>query len=151
MSYKDIKLPKMPDPTSIYKSVVEKAKSIVRNSQDVVDGVDVNDIIDINNLPNDMPEMEKLRWKLLHVTSERDRLQQVCDEVVPKEYIECPKCNKQHIEGTLRDNPKIDGRKRPHHTHRCYHCGNVWDEGRWSFGAPVPKPVNFTSATRIAE
>ena len=51
----------------------------------------------------------------------------------------CPKCGKQHIEGARFDNPELDGRRRPHHTHRCYHCKHVWDSGRWSFGVDVSK------------
>lgn len=83
----------------------------------------------------------RLRSELESMTAERDRLQRACDEGLPREYIECPTCGKQHIEGPRHDNPALDGRKRPHHTHRCYHCGHVWPSGRWSFGADVPKPV----------
>lgn len=65
---------------------------------------------------------------------ERDRLQRACDEGLPRERIDCPACGVRHIEGPRHDNPSVDGRTRPHHTHRCYHCGHVWDAGRWSFG-----------------
>jgi len=69
------------------------------------------------------------------LVAERDRLQRACDEGLPREVIRCPKCGAQHLEWFRHDAPGIDGRKRPHHTHRCYHCEHVWDSGRWSFGA----------------
>ena len=65
---------------------------------------------------------------------ERERLQRACDEGLPRERIDCPACGLAHVEGPRHDDPSIDGRTRPHHTHRCYHCGHVWDAGRWSFG-----------------
>jgi hypothetical protein len=65
---------------------------------------------------------------------ERDRLQRSCDEGLPRERIDCPACGVRHVEGPRHDDPSIDGRTRPHHTHRCYVCGHVWDAGRWSFG-----------------
>ena len=92
----------------------------------------------------------RLRSELEAVTAERDRLQRACDEGLPREYIECPTCGKQHIEGPRHDNPALDGRKRPHHTHRCYHCGHVWPSGRWSFGADVPKPTEHAAALDAA-
>lgn len=69
------------------------------------------------------------------LVAERDRLQRACDEGLPREVIRCPRCNAQHLEWFRHDAPGIDGRRRPHHTHRCYHCEHVWDSGRWSFGA----------------
>ncbi len=84
------------------------------------------------------------------VEAQRDRLQRACDEGLPREYLECPACHAQHIEGPRHDNPAIDGRKRPHHTHRCYGCGHVWDAGRWSFGADVPKPAPESAALDAA-
>lgn len=83
---------------------------------------------------------------LAAMTAERDRLQRACDEGLPREYLECPACHAQHIEGPRHDNPALDGRTRPHHTHRCYGCGHVWDAGRWSFGADVPKPLPDNAA-----
>ena len=65
---------------------------------------------------------------------ERERLQRACDEGLPRERIDCPACGRAHVEGPRHDDPSVDGRTRPHHTHRCYHCGHVWDAGRWSFG-----------------
>ena len=65
---------------------------------------------------------------------ERDRLQRACDEGLPRERIDCPACGVRHVEGPRHDDPSVDGRTRPHHTHRCYHCGHVWDAGRWIFG-----------------
>lgn len=82
--------------------------------------------------------------------AERDRLQRACDEGLPREYLECPACHAQHIEGPRHDNPALDGRTRSHHTHRCYHCGHVWDAGRWSFGADVPKPAPDSAALAFA-
>lgn len=66
--------------------------------------------------------------------SDVERLQRACDEGLPREVIPCPSCNREHVEGPRHDDPTVDGRTRPHHTHRCYHCGHVWDNGRWSFG-----------------
>lgn len=85
---------------------------------------------------NKLPE---LCQTIIEQAKELARFQRVCDEALPREYIACPKCGKQHIEGARFDNPEIDGRRRPHHTHRCYHCKHVWDSGRWSFGAEVSK------------
>jgi hypothetical protein len=79
-------------------------------------------------------EIERLRTDLASVTTERDRLQRACNEGLPRERIDCPACRKRHVEGPRHDNPSIDGRTRPHHTHRCYHCGHVWPTDRWSFG-----------------
>ena len=79
-------------------------------------------------------EIERLRADLASVTTERDRLQRACNEGLPRERIDCPTCGERHIEGPRHDNPSVDGRTRPHHTHRCYHCGHVWPTGRWSFG-----------------
>ncbi len=87
-----------------------------------------------------MRERDEARDALAAVTVERDRLQRACDEGLPREYIECPACHAQHVEGARFDKPEIDGRTRPHHTHRCYACAHVWDSGRWSFGADVPNP-----------
>lgn len=95
-------------------------------------------------------EVRRLTAALNAVTMERDRLQRACDEGLPREYIECPKCGKQHLEWFRHDAPGIDGRKRPHHTHRCYHCEHVWDSGRWSFGADVPKPAPESAALDAA-
>lgn len=72
-------------------------------------------------------EVDRLR-------AEVARFQRVCDEALPREVIPCPNCGRNHVENARHDNPLIDGRKRPHHTHRCYHCGHIWDSGRWSFG-----------------
>ncbi len=80
-------------------------------------------------------ERDRLAAELLAALAERDRLQRACDEGLPREIIRCPNCNAQHLEWFRHDAPGIDGRKRPHHTHRCYPCGHVWDSGRWSFGA----------------
>lgn len=66
--------------------------------------------------------------------TERDRLQRACDEGLPREVIPCPACKAPHVEGPRHDDPTKDGRVRPHHTHRCYGCGHVWDDGRWTFG-----------------
>lgn len=85
---------------------------------------------------NKLPELCRT---IIEQAKELARFQRVCDEALPREYIACPKCGKQHIEGARFDNPEIDGRRRPHHTHRCYHCKHVWDSGRWSFGAAVSK------------
>lgn len=68
------------------------------------------------------------------LVAERDRLQRACDEGLPREVIHCPACKTTHVEGPRHDDPTKDGRTRPHHTHRCYDCGHVWDAGRWSFG-----------------
>ena len=87
---------------------------------------------------------------IVELEVERDRLQRACDEGLPREYIECPACAKPHVEGPRHDNPALDGRTRPHHTHRCYHCGHIWDTGRWSFGVDVPKPASDTRDARIA-
>lgn len=95
-------------------------------------------------------EAARLRGEVEAVTAERDRLQRACDEGLPREYIECPACGKQHLEWFRHDAPGIDGRKRPHHTHRCYHCEHVWDSGRWSFGADVPKPAEHAAALATA-
>ncbi len=84
--------------------------------------------------------IDALCQTIIEQAKELERFQRVCDEALPREYIECPECGKPHIEGARFDKPEIDGRKRPHHTHRCYHCEHVWDSGRWSFGADVPKP-----------
>lgn len=81
-----------------------------------------------------LAEVERLRVSVATLTAERDRLQRACNEGLPREVIQCPDCEKPHIEGPRHDDPSIDGRTRPHHTHRCYHCGHIWDSGRWSFG-----------------
>lgn len=78
---------------------------------------------------------------LERLAAERDRLQRACDEGLPRERMCCPACGVQHIEGPRHDDPTVDGRVRPHHTHRCYHCGIVWDSGQWSFGAAEPNDV----------
>ena len=72
--------------------------------------------------------------RLRALRAEVARFQRVCDEALPREVIPCPNCGRNHVENARHDNPLIDGRKRPHHTHRCYHCGHIWDSGRWSFG-----------------
>jgi hypothetical protein len=86
----------------------------------------------------DAVRAESLRAELARVEAERDRLQRACDEGLPREVIHCPACKAQHLEGPRHDNPKIDGRKRPHHDHRCYACGHIWHTARWSFGAAEP-------------
>lgn len=96
-------------------------------------------------------ERDEARAALTTVTAERDRLQRACDEGLPREYLECPACGRQHIEGPRHDNPALDGRTRPHHTHRCYGCGHVWDAGRWSFGADVPKGDDWRGCPSAAE
>lgn len=83
-------------------------------------------------------ERDAARADLTRVTSERDRLQRACDEGLPRERIDCPACGLAHVEGPRHDDPSVDGRTRPHHTHRCYGCGHVWDAGRWSFGVDKP-------------
>ena len=75
---------------------------------------------------------------VIQLKADLARAQRVFDEGLPRERILCPACGKPHVEGPRHDDPKIDGRTRPHHEHRCYHCGNVWDEKRWTFGADVP-------------
>jgi hypothetical protein len=76
----------------------------------------------------------RLAAELESVAAERDRLQRACDEGLPREVIPCPSCKVPHVEGPRHDDPTQDGRTRPHHNHRCYHCGRVWDDGRWTFG-----------------
>lgn len=76
----------------------------------------------------------RLAAELESVAAERDRLQRACDEGLPREVIPCPSCKVPHVEGPRHDDPAKDGRTRPHHTHRCYGCGHVWESGRWSFG-----------------
>jgi len=78
--------------------------------------------------------LDALKAERDSLQAERDRLQRACDEALPREAIFCPACGARHIEGPRHDNPSVDGRKRPHHTHRCGGCGHVWDSGRWSFG-----------------
>jgi hypothetical protein len=77
---------------------------------------------------------ERIVARLAAAEAERDRLQRACDEGLPREVILCPGCGEKHVEGPRHDNPALDGRTRPHHTHRCYGCGHIWDSGRWSFG-----------------
>lgn len=81
---------------------------------------------------------------------ENARLTRACVEGLPREVIVCPECSEKHVEGPRHDDPSIDGRVRPHHTHRCYHCGHVWDAGRWSYGAEsqsVAVPVSVHEST----
>lgn len=82
-------------------------------------------------------EGRELKARLAIAEGERDRLQRACDEGLPREVILCPACGQKHLEWFRHDAPGIDGRKRPHHTHRCYHCEHVWDSERWSFGVEV--------------
>lgn len=93
--------------------------------------------------------IHELTEQVAALTADCARFQRVCDEALPREYIACPDCGTPHIEGARFDNPQIDGSRRPHHTHRCYHCEHVWDEGRWSFGADVPKPAPVPLIHRI--
>lgn len=80
-----------------------------------------------------------LRNEIARITAERDRLQRVCNEWLTREHIDCPKCGKQHIDGA-NDSPFAT---RPYHTHLCQFCGEVFDTGRWSFGADVrEEPVS---------
>lgn len=72
------------------------------------------------------------------------RLRRVVAEAVPREVIYCPSCDRAHIEGPRHDDETIDGSVRPHHTHRCYHCAYVWDNGRWSFGVDPSTIVAVT-------
>ncbi len=84
--------------------------------------------------PETARHADALAAEVRRLRAERDRLQRACDEGLPREVILCPNCKLKHVEGPRHDNPALDGRTRPHHTHRCYHCGHVWDAGRWSFG-----------------
>ena len=87
-----------------------------------------NDIADLFN------HITSLAAKVETLETNNTRLQRACDEGLPREVILCPACGKPHVEGPRHDDPSISGRTRPHHTHRCYECGHVWDSGRWSFG-----------------
>lgn len=84
---------------------------------------------------------QAVRDELARVTAERDalrgerdRLQRACDKGLPREVIACPSCGMCHVEGPRHDDPTVDGRTRPHHTHRCYGCDKVWESGQWTFG-----------------
>lgn len=82
--------------------------------------------------------------------AENARLTRACVEGLPREVLACPSCGEKHLEGPRHDDPNIDGRVRPHHTHRCYRCGHVWDVGRWSYGAEsqsVAVPVSVHEST----
>lgn len=92
---------------------------------------------------HDLPE------RAAAVVSERDRLQRVCSEALPREVIPCPRCAVPHVEGPRHDNPALDGRVRPHHSHRCYHCAHVWPSGRWSFGV-APEDATAGTATFVS-
>lgn len=69
-----------------------------------------------------------------HLKDELGRAQRIFDEALPRERILCPKCGRAHVDGAN----GADFARRPHHTHLCEHCGHVWDNVRWSFGADVP-------------
>ena len=90
-------------------------------------------------------EREGLRAEGERLRAESSRLQRACDQGLPREVILCPSCGKPHVEGPRHDDPTVDGRKRPHHTHRCYGCSHVWEavnpdgSPRWSFGVPPAK------------
>ena len=77
--------------------------------------------------------------EVAELRAERDRLQRACDEGLPRELLLCPACGQMHIDGAN----GVEFATRPHHTHLCQHCGHVWDNGRWSFGADVPAPVRY--------
>ena len=95
-----------------------------------------------------LEECESLRAQLASVTAERDRLQRACDEGLPREVIPCPSCKAPHVEGPRHDDPAKDGRVRPHHTHRCYLCGHIWDAGRWTFGVELGGENEVTKRLR---
>lgn len=96
-------------------------------------------------------EGRELRAKLAIAEGERDRLQRACDEGLPREVILCPACGQKHLEWFRHDAPGIDGRKRPHHTHRCYHCEHVWDSERWSFGVEVSTGIAAERDAALAQ
>lgn len=79
-------------------------------------------------------DIRALVAEVLRLRTENERLTRACVEGLPREVLHCPACGAQHIEGPRHDDPTLDGRVRPHHTHRCYGCGHVWDAGRWSYG-----------------
>lgn len=81
-----------------------------------------------------MTHAPQLAREVIRLREELARMQRVCDEALPREVILCPACELPHVENARFDNPLVDGRRRPHHTHRCYHCKHEWDSGRWSFG-----------------
>lgn len=92
--------------------------------------------------------LRDLNESIERLTAERDRLQRVCDEGLPREHIDCPKCGKQHIDGANGESFAT----RPHHTHLCQFCGEVFDTGRWSFGADVrAEPVSAETVAMQAE
>lgn len=96
------------------------------------------------DVPVLVAEVQRLR-------ADNERLTRACVEGLPREVMHCPACGVQHIEGPRHDNPALDGRVRPHHTHRCYGCGHVWDAGRWSYGdteASVAAPLSEVQRLR---
>jgi hypothetical protein len=93
---------------------------------------------------------EELVAGIAAMRTERDRLQRACDEGLPREVIHCPSCGKPHAEGPRHDDPAKDGRTRPHHSHRCYDCGHVWDSERWTFGV-APGEENVVTLRLRAE
>jgi hypothetical protein len=86
----------------------------------------------LDNSEEDAKAAEAAHQQLV---AERDRLQRACDEGLPREAIFCPACGKRHVDGANGE----EFARRPHHTHLCQFCGNVWGEtlcgkDRWSFG-----------------
>lgn len=79
------------------------------------------------------------------VVAERDRLARACFEGLPRECLACPQCGTLHIDGA--DGTEY-GRK-PHHTHQCHRCNEVWDAERWSFGAREPTHYLASEIARL--
>lgn len=127
---------------------VDEAETLVSKQSALLTGV-------ANALRGDPPPLAShghhdLPERASAAVAERDRLQRVCDEALPREAIPCPQCKAPHVEGPRFDNPALDGRTRPHHSHRCYHCTHVWDSGRWSFGvAPEAATASVGAFTSV--
>lgn len=141
------------DPTSLYGSRSKHLRKTigrtVKRSQKNRQPLDLNET-PAPAEPEPEPatsELEQLRAECAKLRVEAERLQRACDEGLPRERILCPRCGKLHIEGARFDRPEIDGRTRPHHTHRCYHCGRTWESGRWSFGVDAPPAPELEGRT----
>lgn len=96
-------------------------------------------------------QIAEMAAEVQRLRADNERLTRACVEGLPREVLHCPACGVQHIEGPRHDNPTLDGRVRPHHTHRCYGCGHVWDAGRWSYGdteASVAAPLSEVQRLR---